>query len=37
MNFPQYGWIVWGGAVAIIVIVCLVWYGWPGGETLPAQ
>ncbi len=37
MNFLQNRWIMWGGAVVIIGIVCLVWYGWPGGETPPAR
>ena len=37
MNFLQNRWILWGGAVIIVLIVILVLYGWPGGETPPAQ
>ncbi len=37
MNFLQNRWILWGGAVVIVVIVLAVAYGWPGGETPPAQ
>ncbi len=37
MNFLQNRWILWGGAVIIVLIVLAVMYGWPGGETPPAQ
>ena len=37
MNFLQNRWIMWGGAILIVLIVYLVLDGWPGGETPPAQ
>ena len=37
MNFLQNRWIMWGGAILIVLIVYLVLYGWPDGETPPAQ
>ncbi len=37
MNFLQNRWIMWGGAVVIVLIVLAVVYGLPGGETPPAQ
>ncbi len=45
MNFLQYRWIMWGGAVVIVLVVVALWYGWMGswpggwlgGETPPAQ
>ncbi len=41
MNFLQDRWVLWGGAVIIVLIVLAVAYGWPGGwpggETPPAQ
>ncbi len=36
MNFLQDQRVLWGGAVIIVLIVLLVLYGWPGGETPPA-
>ncbi len=36
MNFLQNRRVLWGGAVIIILIVLLVLYGLPGGETPPA-
>ncbi len=35
MKFLQDRRILWGGAVIIVLIVVLVLYGWPGGETPP--
>ena len=35
MKFLQDRRVLWGGAVIIVLIVVLVLYGWPGGETLP--
>ena len=35
MNFLQDRRVL--GAVIIVLIVLLVLYGWPGGETPPAQ
>ncbi len=29
--------LLWGGAVIIVLVVILLLYGWPGGETPPAQ
>ncbi len=37
MNFLQDRRVLWGGAVIIVLIVLAVVYGWPGGETPPAQ
>ncbi len=45
MNFLQNRWIMWGGAVVIVLVVIAVVYGWQGGwqggwlggETPPAQ
>ncbi len=37
MNFLQDRRVLWGGAVIIVLIVLLVLYGWPGGETPTAQ
>ncbi len=37
MNFLQDRRVLWGGAVIIVLIVLLLLYGWPGGETPPAQ
>ncbi len=37
MKFLQDRRILWGGAVIIVLIVLLLTYGWPGGETPPAQ
>ncbi len=37
MNFLQDRRVLWGGAVIIVLIVLVVMYGWPGGETPPAQ
>ncbi len=37
MNFLQDKRVLWGGAVIIVLIVLLVLFGWPGGETPPAQ
>ncbi len=37
MNFLEDKGVVWVGAVIIVLIVLLVLYGWPGGETPPAQ
>ncbi len=37
MNFLQDRRVLWGGAVIIVLIVLLLFYGWPGGETPPAQ
>ncbi len=37
MNFLQNRWILWGGAVIIVLVVVAVLYGWPGGETPTAQ
>ncbi len=36
-NFLQNRWIMWGGAVVIVLIALAVVYGLPGGETPPAQ
>ncbi len=36
MNFLQDRRILWGGAVLIVLIVLLVLFGLPGGETPPA-
>ncbi len=36
MNFLQNRRVLWGGAVIIVLIVLLVLYGLPGGETPPA-
>ncbi len=36
-NFLQNRWIMWGGAVVIVLIVLALVYGLPGGETPPAQ
>ena len=37
MNFLQDRRVLWGGAVIIFLVLCAVWYGWPGGETPPVQ
>ncbi len=40
MNFLQDRRVLWGGALIIVLIVVLVLYGlygWPFGETPPAQ
>ncbi len=37
MNFLQDKRVLRGGAVIIVLIVLAVVYGWPGGETPPAQ
>ncbi len=37
MKFLQDKRVLWGGAVIIVVIVLALVYGWPGGETPPAQ
>ncbi len=45
MNFLQNRWIMWGGAVIIVLVVVTLWYGWIGSwpgdwlgsETPPAQ
>ncbi len=37
MNFLQDRRVLWGGAVIIVLVVILLLYGWPGGETPPAQ
>ncbi len=37
MNFLQDRRVLWGGAVIIVLVVLLVFFGWPGGETPPAQ
>ncbi len=37
MNFLKDRRVLWGGAVIIVLIVLAVVYGWPGGETPPAQ
>ena len=37
MNFLKDTRVLWGGAVIIVLIVLALVYGWPGGETPPAQ
>jgi hypothetical protein len=37
MNFLQDRRVLWGGAVIVVLVVLLLLYGWPGGETPPAQ
>ena len=37
MNFLQDRRVLWGAAVIIVVILLVVVFGWPGGETPPAQ
>ncbi len=37
MNFLQDKRVLWGGAVIVVLVVLLLLYGWPGGETPPAQ
>ncbi len=37
MNFLQDRRVLWGGAVIIVLVVILVLYGLPVGETPPAQ
>ncbi len=37
MNFLQDRRVLWGGVVIIVLVVILLLYGWPGGETPPAQ
>ncbi len=37
MNFLQDRRVLWGVAVIIVLVVLAVVYGWPGGETPPAQ
>ncbi len=37
MNFLQDRRVLWGGAVIIFLVACVVWYGWPVGEMPPAQ
>ena len=37
MNFLENRWIMWGGAVVIVLVSIALVYGWPGGETPPAQ
>ncbi len=37
MNFLQDRRVLWGGAVIIVLVVLVVLYGWPVGETPPAQ
>ena len=35
MDFLQNRWIMWGGAVVIVLIVLALVYGLPSGETPP--
>ncbi len=37
MNFLQDRRVLWGGAVIVVLVVLFLLYGWPGGETPPAQ
>ncbi len=37
MNFLKDRRVLWGGAVIIVLIALALIYGWPGGETKPAQ
>ncbi len=37
MKFLQDRRVLWGGAVIIVLIVLALVFGWPGGETPPAQ
>jgi len=37
MKFLQDRRVLWGGAVIIVLIALFLVYGWPGGETPPAQ
>jgi hypothetical protein len=37
MNFLQDRRVLWGGAVIIVLVVIAILFGWPGGETPPAQ
>ncbi len=37
MNFLKDRRVLWGVAVIIVLVVIAVVYGWPGGETPPAQ
>jgi t-SNARE complex subunit (syntaxin) len=37
MNFLQNRWIMWGGALVIVLIVVVVLFGLPGVVPPPAQ
>ncbi len=37
MNCLQDRRVLWGGAVIIFLVACVVWYGWPVGDRQGAK